>query len=185
MQTKMPFHKRKALYLFGFLLISDIVLFLLQKNGYYLIPLLKPPEFFVVLFNTIVCIIILILIRKIMFVVYLSLPLFIFIAFSHFWYASMEYHYRYLHSPKRTETLIVKYRVATLGESSYFFGFYQKSFLGLLMQKLNGQEYSDMISDYKAYKTPEEVLGLDYPKWINEKELIFNTLAGEKKIIMK
>lgn len=53
---------------------------------------------------------------------------------------------------------------------------------GLLMRKLEGQEYGDMI---REYKTPEEVLGLDYPKWINEKELIFSTLAGEKKIIMK
>jgi hypothetical protein len=40
----------------------------------------------------------------------------------------MEWEYDYVDSPIGTEALIIKHRVATLGESHYSYEFYQKSF---------------------------------------------------------
>ncbi|MRN54916.1 hypothetical protein [Paenibacillus monticola] len=101
------------------------------------------------------------------------------------WNATIDYHYSYIKSPEQTETLIVKYRVTTLGERSYSFDFYQKTFFGLFMKNLEGQDYFILIQSSVDYTPPREVLGTEYANWINEKEILFNTVTGEKKVFLK
>lgn len=94
--------KNRRLLVLLFLLISNIVLLsALQMFGYDFVPYLKSPGFYIILI--------------------LLIPLFTVILVAYvLWNAVMEYHYSLLKSPEQTQTVIVKYRVVTLGESSYF-----------------------------------------------------------------
>ncbi|BCG58585.1 hypothetical protein [Paenibacillus sp. URB8-2] len=127
MLTRMPVHKRKALYLFGFLLISDIVLYLLQRLGYYLMPYLSPPGFYILLYHVILIVVILLLLKKVILTAVTSPFLLIILGMGLFLFSFMEWKYAYLQSPGHKETLVVKYRVATLGESTYSYEFYQQT----------------------------------------------------------
>lgn len=53
------------------------------------------------------------------------------------------------------------------------------------MKELEGQDYSTLIQASGDYSAPREVLGTEYAKWINEKEILFNTVNGEKKVFLK
>ncbi|WP_264370894.1 hypothetical protein [Paenibacillus sabinae] len=39
--------------------------------------------------------------------------------------------------------------------------------------------------NFEDYQTAEQVLGMDDPEWLSEKEIIFHTLVGDKKIKIK
>jgi len=165
------------------LIISDSALCLLSIFGYYLIPYLRPPGFYIFIYNALLLMVILLLLRKKVVLIFLLPVLALFFLLSFLMFSLKDYHYSYIKSPGRTETLIVKYRVATLGESSYFFEFYQQSNLGMLMKKLEGQEYNTIIRS-GDYQTPEEVLGIDYAEWSGEKKVIFSTVRGEEQIVL-
>lgn len=102
MQSDDNLIKNRRLLVLLFLLISNIVLLsALQMFGYDFVPYLKSPGFYIILI--------------------LLIPLFTVILVAYvLWNAVTEYHYSLLKSPEQTQTVIVKYRVVTLGESSYF-----------------------------------------------------------------
>jgi len=102
-----------------------------------------------------------------------------------FGFLIMNWDYEYLDSPKGTETLIIKHRVATLGESNYFFEFYKKSFHGLLMNKLAAQDLAIMVRDHERYPNAMKALGFDHPNWLSEKNVMFDSKDGRKEIILK
>lgn len=184
MESKLYLIKNRKLFFLQFLLISNILLLsTLQMFGY--VPYLESAGFYIILINGILVFMIFIHLKKKLIHI-LLIPLFILTLVTYFlWNATMDYHYSYVKSPNQTETLIVKYRVTTLGESSYSFDFYQKAFLGLFMKKLEGQDYFTLIQASGDYTPPREVLGTEYAKWINEKEILFNTVTGEKKVFLK
>ncbi|MGO4789165.1 hypothetical protein AB4124_17260 [Paenibacillus sp. 2KB_20] len=86
-------------------------------------------------------------------------------------------------SPKGTETLIIKHRVATLGESHYSYEFYQKSF-PFLMKKLPEEDVGITVYDHDSHPNAERTLGFDRPVWLNEKEVVFESKDGRKKITL-
>ncbi|MFB5763782.1 hypothetical protein [Paenibacillus medicaginis] len=141
------------------IIIPDILLGVSKHFDYYPVPFFKPPEFYIVFYNVFLLGWLLFTFKeKIVFVLVLPFLILSLIA-SLIWYGIMEYQYSYIKSPEHTQTLIVKYRVSGLGESSYSSEFYQKSFGGLFMKRLNGQDISFMLN-FEAYKPPEDALGL-------------------------
>lgn len=91
----------------------------------------------------------------------------------------MNWDYTEVVSPKGTETLIIKYRQATLGESHYSYEFYQKSY-SILMKK---HIYDDMeFIIFGRHLNARQALGIDDANWLNEKAVIFETADGRKKI---
>ncbi|RAR42158.1 hypothetical protein [Paenibacillus sp. MDMC362] len=86
-------------------------------------------------------------------------------------------------SPRGTEALIIKHRVATSGESHYSYEFYQKSF-PFLMRRLPEEDVGITVYDHDLYPNAERALGFDRPKWLNEKEVIFESKDGRKKITL-
>lgn len=93
----------------------------------------------------------------------------------------MDWHYTEVVSPQGTETLIIKYRIASLGESHYSYEFYQKS-PSILMKKL---PFDDMaFTLFNGNQSAKEALGVDHPNWLSEKVVSFGTAVGEKMIIL-
>ncbi|MEK4510603.1 hypothetical protein EJP82_07600 [Paenibacillus anaericanus] len=176
--------KRGILLLLGLLLFLDIVFILLRMNQYYIVPFTKPPVAMIILCNIIVLGIILVLKKKIFVATFTTLILIsIWVACS-LWSSFMGYNYVDFQSPQHKQTIVVKYRVATLGESHYFFEFYQKSSLGFFMRKLEGQDYNVML-EWSQYASPEDVLGTNDVKWASEKEAVFDTAEGEWRVTLK
>lgn len=121
MQSDDNLIKNRRLLVLLFLLISNIVLLsALQMFGYDFVPYLKSPGFYIILINEILIVMIFINLKKKLMLI-LLIPLFTVILVAYvLWNAVTEYHYSLLKSPEQTQTVIVKYRVVTLGESSYF-----------------------------------------------------------------
>lgn len=88
--------------------------------GYDFVSYLKSPGFYIILINEILIVMIFINLKKKLMLI-LLIPLFTVILVAYvLWNAVTEYHYSLLKSREQTQTVIVKYRVVTLGESSYF-----------------------------------------------------------------
>lgn len=95
-----------------------------------------------------------------------------------------SWQYDNIHSPRRTETLMIKHRSATLGETTFIYEFYRKSFMGLLLTKLDRSDLNIMLRDINDNKAMD-LLNIQSPTWVNETEVILHTLSGDKTIILK
>lgn len=102
-----------------------------------------------------------------------------------FFNSILSWQYDYVHSPMRTETLMIKHRSATLGETTFFYEFYKTSFMGLLIKKLGGTDLRIMVRDSSREKDDLEVLNIQSPTWVNETTVILHTLNGDKTIILE
>ncbi|MFC7677809.1 hypothetical protein [Paenibacillus sp. GCM10028914] len=167
------------LFLLLFAFISDTILMLLSFNDYHFIfdtSGWNTP----ILINIIFVILIFFITRKK--IIWLpAVLLFFWLIANHFGFVIMDWHYTEVVSPKGTETLIIKYRQATLGESHYWYEFYQKSY-SILMKK---HIYDDMgFIIYNDHLNARQALGIDHANWLNEEEVIFESAIGKKKIIL-
>ncbi|AJS58549.1 hypothetical protein [Paenibacillus sp. IHBB 10380] len=96
----------------------------------------------------------------------------------------VSWQYDNIHSPKRTETLMIKHRSASLGETTFIYEFYRKSFMGLLLTKLDRSDLEIMLRDTHDKKAMD-LLNIQSPTWVNETEVILHTLSGDKTIILE
>ncbi|MBT2291905.1 hypothetical protein J7E73_22805 [Paenibacillus albidus] len=94
----------------------------------------------------------------------------------------VSWQYDNIHSPRRTETLLIKHRSASLGETTFIYEFHKKSFMGLLLKKLDG---ADMEVRDSHDKNALDVLNIRNPTWVNESTVILHTLNGEKTIMLE
>lgn len=167
------------LFLLLFVFISDTTLMLLSFNDYHFlfdISGWNTP----ILINIIFVLLILFITRKKIIWLPAFILLFLLIA-NHFGFVIMDWHYTEVVSPKGTETLIIKYRIASLGESHYSYEFYQKS-SSILMKK---HIYDDMgFTLFIGNQSAKEALGIDHPNWLSEKVVSFGSAIGEKMIIL-
>lgn len=115
---------------------------------------------------------------------FLSLLLGIYIVIVLFFNSLFSWQYDNIHSPRRTETLMIKHRSATLGETTFIYEFYRKSFMGLLLTKLDRSDLNIMLRDTNDNKAMD-LLNIQSPTWVNETEVILHTLSGDKTIILK
>ena len=96
----------------------------------------------------------------------------------------VPWQYDDFHSPLGTETITIKHRSTTLGETQYFYEFYEKSFMGLLIKKLdNKSDLGIMLQDSEG-RDDLEVLNIQSPTWENEATIIFHTIEGDKTFIL-
>lgn len=96
----------------------------------------------------------------------------------------VSWQYDRIHSPRMTETLTIGHRSATLGETTYIYGFYKSSFMGLLIKKLDGMDFNIVVRD-SPEKDDLKVLNLKNPTWVNETTVIFHTLNGDKTVSLE
>lgn len=97
----------------------------------------------------------------------------------------VSWQYDNIHSPMRTETLMIKHRSATLGETTFFYEFYKTSFMGLIIKKLDGTDMEIMVRDSSREKGDLELLNIQSPTWVNETTVILHTLNGDKTIMIE
>ncbi|ULO04782.1 hypothetical protein H1230_16635 [Paenibacillus sp. 19GGS1-52] len=95
----------------------------------------------------------------------------------------VSWQYDDVHSPIETETLTIKHRSAMLGETTFFYEFYKKSFRGLFIKKLDKSDLEIILRDTQG-KDDLEVLNIQSPTWVNETTIIFHTIEGDKTIIL-
>lgn len=173
--------KKYVLFLFMLALLVDAILLLVSLKHFYLI--FDTSGWNSVIIFNIVVLTLMLLISKRKFIWLPIVILFFLLIGYRFVFLFMEWEYDYVDSPKGTETLIIKHRVTTLGESHYLYEFYQKSF-SFLMKKLPEEDVGITVYDYDAHQNAESVLGFDRPEWLNEKEVIFESKDGRKKITL-
>lgn len=97
----------------------------------------------------------------------------------------LENDYTKIDSPHNQQTLVIEYRHATLGETTYFYNFYKTKF-GLLGKYLNKQSIEIMIpgTEHPSGLGPEGVLGLGREKWITSNAVRFFTWQGMKDVYL-
>ncbi|MGG3311097.1 hypothetical protein ABER23_27220 [Paenibacillus lautus] len=173
--------KKYVLLLLMLSLIVDSTLLLVSLKQYYLIFDTSGWNSFIV-FNIVVLTLMLLISKKK--IIWLPIVILFFLLIGYrIAFLFMEWEYDYVDSPKGTETLIIKHRVATLGESHYSYEFYQKSF-PFLMKKLPEEDVGITVYDHDSHPNAERTLGFDRPVWLNEKEVIFESKDGRKKITL-
>lgn len=180
MLTKLGVNEKRALFIFVVLVTSDILLYLSHGAGYYPVPYLSPPGFYILLYNLTLLSVFLILIKEGILIILISPFLVIILGMGLYFFSFLEWKYDFLSSPMHTEKVVVKYS-GTLNKNNETYRFYQITFMGLLMKKLEVRNYTDEFSDiYNTYEGE-----MDNPKWINEREIIFRTNHGDKRIIVR
>lgn len=174
--------KKILLFLLLLTLLVDATLLLLDINQYQLVFDVSGWRFSII-FNIVMLALMLLISRKR--IIWLPLIILILTLFVYrIGFLFMEWEYDVVDSPKGTETLLIKYRVATLGESHFSYEFYQMS-SPFLMKKLTDQDVGFIVYDRVSYSDAKEVLGFDRPDWLNEKVVIFESQNGPKKIRLK
>lgn len=101
------------------------------------------------------------------------------------WVLIMGWNYTTIESPKGTETLVIKYRDATLGERTYFYQFYQASNLTITMKNIAAHHLRVEFDEFDSYPNAKRTLGSDRPIWLSENEVMFHTKDGPFTITMK
>lgn len=180
MLRKLSQNERRALFIFVFLITSDILLYLFHGAGYDPVPYLSPPGFYILLYNlTLICIF-LILIKEGMLIILISPFLVIILGMGLYFFSFMGWKYEFITSPSHTAKVVVKYS-GVLDQYNETYRFYQITFMGLLITRLEVRDDVDEYSDF--YNTDESEI--DNLKWMNEKEIIFRTRHGDKRIKLK
>ncbi|MGO4374558.1 hypothetical protein AB4Z21_28145 [Paenibacillus sp. MCAF20] len=100
------------------------------------------------------------------------------------WGLIMGWNYATIESPKGTETLVIKYRDAILGERTYFYQFYQSSRLSITMEYLTVLDLMVPNDEFDIYPNAKRTLGSDHPIWLSETEVKFHTKDGPFTLII-
>ncbi|MBD2869057.1 hypothetical protein [Paenibacillus arenilitoris] len=170
--------KNKTVFFFLAALAGiDVIFILLSINDYAVYFLHTSGWHMPILFNVVSLVILFFISKKKILWIPVSV-LILFLILFRLGFLFYGWHYDYAVSPKGTETLIIKHRVATLGESQYFYEFYRKS--GIVMKKLAEQNFKIIVhyQDRDRYPNARKTLGLDHPIWRDEKEVGFETKDG-------
>ncbi|MCR2823325.1 hypothetical protein [Lederbergia panacisoli] len=91
--------------------------------------------------------------------------------------------YTKIDSPYGWQSVVIEYRHATLGETTYFYNFYKTKF-GLVGKSLRDQSIEMMVpySDHSSGADTEGALGLGNEKWITKDTIRFSTWQGMKDV---
>lgn len=168
------------------LVIIDFILVVMHFTDYVLL-FLKPTGYIIPLVINLVIIIVIgfrskfpkvWLITVTIAFLFISIPILLFHGFI-IWL--QDYSYTEIDSPYNQQSLVIEYRHATLGETTYFYHFYKTKF-GFVGKRLDDQSISIMVRDYPAGIDAEGVLGLGNEEWITENTVRFNTWQGMKDV---
>lgn len=178
-----PIEKKMARVFLIVLLLFDTTFAIIRFNQYDVVIFHTNSWNIPILLNVLLFVIIMLVSKK--WVIWIPIIILIIYLFVfRLGYLLMNWDYHYLVSPKGTETLIIKHRVASLGESNYFYAFYEKSYHGILMKKIDVSDLRIMVRDHDRYPNAEKALGFDHPNWLNEKKVIFDSKDGQKEVTL-
>ncbi|CAI6084046.1 hypothetical protein COHCIP112018_04208 [Cohnella sp. JJ-181] len=91
-------------------------------------------------------------------------------------YALPQWSYQYFDSPRQTNTVVLRYRAATLGESQYFFEFYQKPSNKMLMHHRTSYDFKLGLKEQEKYR------GIQNVQWLNESTIQFDVQGVSKTL---
>lgn len=164
--------------------IMDSILVVMHYTDYVLL-FLKPTGYVIPLALNITMISVLVFKSKlsnvwITAILFIGIPILLFHGFIVLW---MDNNYRKIVNPDSQQSLVIEYRHATLGETTYFYNFYKTNF-GFVGKPLDDQSISIMIMyrDHPSGINPENVLGLGKEKWMSETTVRFFTWEGIKDV---
>ncbi|EIM04987.1 hypothetical protein A1A1_18560 [Planococcus antarcticus DSM 14505] len=174
----------KEKWLLVFLGIMDIILVVMNYTGYVLL-FLKPTGYVIPLILNILIISVIIFKSKLSKVwtaaiLFIGIPILLFHGFMVLW---MDRNYTEIVTPDNQQSLVIEYRHATLGETTYFYNFYKTKY-GFVGKHLDDQSIEVMVRDGSFDIDPEGVLGLGKEKWITENTVRFFTQKGMKDVYL-
>ena len=174
----------KATGLLVILGIMDFTLVIMHYTDYVLL-FLKPTGYVIPLVLNIAMISVLVFKSKlsnvwIMAILFIGLPI---VLVHGFFVLLMDNDYTKIVNPDSRQSLVIEYRHATLGETTYFYNFYKTTF-GFVGKPLEDQSISIMIMsrDHPSDVDPEGVLGLGKEEWMNATTVRFFTWEGIKDV---
>ncbi|MBM7603053.1 hypothetical protein JOC75_001023 [Metabacillus crassostreae] len=114
--------------------------------------------------------------------IFVSIPV---ILFNGLTVLILDNDYIKINSPHNQQSLVIEYRHASLGETTYFYNFYKTKF-GLIGKYLNEQSIEIMIpgTEHPSGLGAEDVLGLGMEKWITANAVRFITWQGMKDVYL-
>lgn len=111
-------------------------------------------------------------------ILFVGIPILLFHGFIILW---LDNNYTEIVNPHSQQSLVIEYRHATLGETTYFYDFYKTkySFVG---KRLDDQSISIIVWDHSSSIDPEGILGLGKEEWITTNTVRFFTRQGMKDV---
>lgn len=94
-----------------------------------------------------------------------------------------DYSYTKIDSPHHQQSLIIEYRHATLGETTYFYDFYKTKF-HLIGKRLGDEAITMMVQskNHPGATDAEGALGLDNEEWLTANVVRFFTWQGMRDV---
>lgn len=109
---------------------------------------------------------------------FVGIPILFFHGFIVLW---LDNNYTEIVNLHSQQSLVIEYRHATLGETTYVYDFYKTKY-GFLGKRLDDQSISIIVWDYSSSIDPEGILGLGKEEWITENTVRFSTWEGMKNV---
>lgn len=113
-------------------------------------------------------------------ILFIGIPILLFHGFIVLW---LDNDYTEIVNPDTQQSLVIEYRHATLGETTYFYNFYKTKF-GFVGKHLDDQSISMMVRDYTPSIDPEGILGLGKEEWVTVDTVRFSTWEGTKDVYL-
>lgn len=162
--------------------IMNFILIVMHYTDYVLL-FLKPTGYVIPLVLNIVIISVIVFKSKLskvwtIAILFIGIPILLFHGFIVLW---MDNNYTEIVNLDSQQSLVIEYRHATLGETTYFYDFYKTEF-GFVGKQLENQSISIMVRDYSSDIDPEGVLGLGKEEWMTATTVRFFTLQGMKDV---
>lgn len=172
----------KEKWILGILGIMDFILVVMHCTDYVLL-FFKPTGYIIPLVLNIVIISIIAFKSKLSKVwtfatLFVGIPILLFHGFIVLW---MDTNYTEIVNPNTQQSLIIEYRHATLGETTYFYDFFKTKY-GFLGKRLDNQSISIIVRDHSSSIDPKDILGLGKEEWITTNTVRFFTSQGMKEV---
>mgnify|MGYP006862972005 CR=1 FL=1 len=111
-------------------------------------------------------------------ILFVGIPILLFHGFIVLW---LDNKYTEIVNPTSQQSLVIEYRHATLGETTYFYDFYKTNF-GFVGKHLDDQSISIIVRDYSSSIDSESILGLGKEEWVTTNTVRFFTRQGMKDV---
>ncbi|UFT99631.1 hypothetical protein KO561_01245 [Radiobacillus kanasensis] len=175
----------KTKWLLILLGVIDLILIIMHVTDYFIL-LLKPTGYLIPLGINIIVLSVIGFrssrYHKVWSITGLILGILLFMAHG-FMVLLADNSYAKIDSPNSHHSLVIEYRHATLGETTYFYNFYKTTF-GFIGKHLNDQSITLMIggTEHPTGLGAEGVLGLGNEEWISGNTVRFPTSQGMKDV---
>lgn len=175
----------KEKWILAVLGIIDLILIVMYYTDYVLL-FLKPIGYIIPLVLNIVVLSVITSKSKLskvwtFAILFVGIPILLFHVFIVLW---LDNNYTEIVNPNRQQLLVIEYRHATLGETTYFYDFYKTKY-GFVGKRLDDQSISIIVWDHSSSIDPEGILGLGKEEWITTNTVRFFTSQGMRDVDLR